>query len=160
METPQIKTTRILDAQGIAYRVLPHAAPVFTVADAAAARGVAAAEMVKSLLLRERGGRYVMACVTGAARLDLQAVRACLPPDWKRLQFATAAEIAAVTGYPQGAVNPIGLPAAVPVIMDVAVAACAQVNISRGDPLAGLELDPHDLIRVTGARLAAIAAAA
>lgn len=158
MSTPETKTTRILDEHAIAYRVLPHAAAVFTVAEAAAARGVPAGEMVKSLLLSDRAGRYVMACVLGDARLDVHAVRACLPPEWKRLHFAAPAEIAAVTGYPQGAVNPIGLPAGVPVLMDVAVAACAHVNISRGDPLAGLELDPHDLIRITGARLAQIAA--
>jgi prolyl-tRNA editing enzyme YbaK/EbsC (Cys-tRNA(Pro) deacylase) len=115
--------------------------------------------MVKSLLLSDRHGRYVMACVNGDARLDVHAVRACLSEEWKRLHFADAAEIAAVTGYPQGAVNPIGLPANVPVIMDVAVAACTRVNISRGDPLAGLELDPRDLIHVTGARIAVIAAA-
>jgi hypothetical protein len=93
--------------------------------------------MVKSLLLTDGTGHYVMACVLGNARLDVHAVAACLPPEWKRLHFAAPAEIAAVTGYPQGAVNPIGLPGDVPVIMDVAVAACVRVNISRGDPLAG-----------------------
>jgi hypothetical protein len=31
------------------------------------------------------------------------------------------------------------------------------VNISSGDPMAGLELDPSDLIRIAGAHLAPIA---
>ena len=46
----------------------PHSEPVFTVAAAAAQRGVVAEEMVKSILLREsRSDRYTMACVLGPA---------------------------------------------------------------------------------------------
>jgi len=44
----------------------------------------------------------------------------------------------------------------VPVLFDEAIAACARVNISSGDPTLGLELDPQDLLRVAGARLARI----
>jgi prolyl-tRNA editing enzyme YbaK/EbsC (Cys-tRNA(Pro) deacylase) len=97
-----------------------------------------------------------MACVTGDAQLDPQAVRALLPPDWKRLTFASAGEIRAVTGCEQGAVAPLGLPADVPVVFDQAIAERARVNISSGDPLAGLELDPQALLRLAGARLGRI----
>ncbi len=151
------KITDLLDAHGIAYRILPHREPVFTVEAAVAQRGVPKEEMIKSILLRDREGRYVMACVTGEAQLDPQAVRACLPPEWKRLSFASAEEIQHITGCVQGAVAPLGLPEDVPVIFDEAVARCAKVNISSGDPRAGLELDPHDLIAVAHATLAAIA---
>ncbi len=148
--------TELLDRNGVAYRVLAHQEPVYTVEAAAAQRGVPVDEMVKSILLRDREGRYVMACVTGDAQLDPRAVRAHLPPDWKRLSFAAAQEIEAVTGCVQGAVAPLGLPAGVWVVFDAAIARRARVNISSGNPLAGLELDPHDLIRLAGARLASI----
>jgi prolyl-tRNA editing enzyme YbaK/EbsC (Cys-tRNA(Pro) deacylase) len=117
-------------------------------------------EMVKSILLREKNGqRYVMGCVTGHVRLDPKAVRTYLSvaEAWKRLTFATAEEIRQVTGYVQGAVAPLCLPDNIPVIFDVAIAQCQKVNISSGDPLAGLELDTQDLIRLTGAQLAPIA---
>lgn len=160
--TAMIKTpiTELLDAHSIAYRLLPHSEPVFTVEAAAAQRGVVKEEMVKSILLREKkGNRYVMACVTGNARLNPQAVRSHLPEadNWKRLTFAAAAEILAVTGCVQGAVAPLCLSAHLPVIFDTAIARCRKVNISSGDPMAGLELDPQDLIRLSGARLAPIA---
>ena len=155
------KATRLLAAAGVAYRLLPHTRPVFTVAEAAEQRGVVAEEMVKSILLREsRSRRYVMACVLGPARLDHRAVRAALGADWGRLTFAGDEEIAAVTGYPKGAVNPLALPATVPVIFDAPIAGCRRVNISTGDLLFGLELDAADLIRLAGARLAAISAPA
>lgn len=149
--------TRLLDGNGVPYRVLAHREPVYTVDAAVAQRGVPVEQMVKSILLRDREGRYVMACVTGDAQLDPQAVRAVLPPDWKRLSFASADEIRSVTGCVQGAVAPLGLPASVRVIFDAAIARQARVNISSGDPVAGLELDPQDLIRLAGARLASIA---
>ena len=60
----------MLDAQGIEYRLLPHTEPVFTVEAAARQRGVILETMVKSILLRDKQGCYVMACVTGDARLD------------------------------------------------------------------------------------------
>jgi prolyl-tRNA editing enzyme YbaK/EbsC (Cys-tRNA(Pro) deacylase) len=111
-------------------------------------------------LLRDKKGHYVMACVLGDARLDTKAVRAQLPRDWKRLYFANAEEIEAMTGCVQGAVAPLGLPDEVPVIFDPAIAEQETVNISSGHPMAGLELDPEDLIRAAGARLAPISATA
>jgi prolyl-tRNA editing enzyme YbaK/EbsC (Cys-tRNA(Pro) deacylase) len=154
----QIKTkiTDLFDSLSIRYRVLPHSEPVFTVEAAAAQRGVVKEEMVKSILLKDREGRYVMACVPGEGKLDPQAVRAVLGEPWKRMSFATAEEIRAVTGYVQGAVAPLCLPEGVPVVMDTAFASLQNCNISSGDPLAGLELAAADLIRACGATLAVI----
>jgi Cys-tRNA(Pro)/Cys-tRNA(Cys) deacylase len=157
MNVPQTKVIHILDANNITYRLLPHSEPVFTVEAAARQRGVVKEEMVKSILLRDKDGRYVMACVTGDARLDPKAVRAHLPNEWRRLSFATADEILAVTGCVQGAVAPLGLPDGVPVVFDQAIAGFEKVSISSGDPMAGLELDPQDLIKVAGGQLAHIA---
>jgi Cys-tRNA(Pro)/Cys-tRNA(Cys) deacylase len=150
--------TDLLEQNGIFYRLLPHAEPVFTVLAAAAQRGVLKEEMVKAILLREKTGekRYVMACVLGHRRLDPQAVRRALPADWRRLTFARGDEITAVTGFIQGAVAPICLPANLPVVFDNEIAQCRQVNISSGNPLAGLELDPADLQILAGARFASI----
>ena len=157
MSVPRTKVLDILDAQHVPYRLLPHREPVFTVEAAAQQRGVVKEEMVKSILLRDRDARYVMACVIGAVRVDPHAVRACLPSDWKRLRFATAEEILQVTGFVMGAVAPVGLPSDIPVFFDEAISRRRRVNISSGDPVLGLELDPHDLIRVANARLGRIA---
>ncbi len=148
----------LLDAAGVPYQLLPHGQPAYTVALAAATRGVSVETMVKSILLCDRDGRFAMACVPGDARVNPQAVRACLPPDWKRLRFASAAEILAVTGCVQGAVAPLGLPPDVPVFFDEALAALPRVSISSGDPMLGLELDSATLLRLSGARLVHIAA--
>jgi Cys-tRNA(Pro) deacylase len=157
MSVIDTKVTRLLESKKVPYRLLPHDEPVYTVAAAAAQRGVIRSEMVKSILLRDKNRRYVMACVTGDARLDPKAVRAHLGDEWQRFSFASAEEIYQVTGYVQGAIAPLCLPEDVPVIFDEAIARCQKVNISSGDPMAGLELDPQDLKRLAGAQQASIA---
>jgi prolyl-tRNA editing enzyme YbaK/EbsC (Cys-tRNA(Pro) deacylase) len=152
------RVTQLLDSFGINYRLLPHAEPVYTVAMAAAQRGVVLQEMVKSILLRERRShRFVMACVTGDSRLDPKAVRDHLPGTWKRLSFASSEEILNITGYVQGSVAPLCLPIYLPVIFDEALARCTKVNISSGDPMAGIELAASDLIQLSKAIIAPIA---
>ncbi len=159
MGIPNTTITKILDTNKIDYRVLPHSEPVFTVEAAAKQRGVVEEEMVKSILLRDKEEHYVMACLQGSDRVDPKAVRAHLPEGWKRLRFATAAEIFNITGCVQGAVAPVGLPDDVPVIFDKGIELLKKVSISSGDPMAGLELAPKDLIEIAGARLAPIAEA-
>lgn len=146
MKSPSTAAIRLLEAHGITYRLLPHAEPVFTVEAAARQRGVPVEEMVKSILLRDKVGHHVLACVLGHARVRPQAVRLLMPDDWRRLSFADGDEITAITGYVQGAVAPLGLPQNVPVIFDSAIARCDTVNISSGDPMAGLELNAADLV--------------
>jgi Cys-tRNA(Pro)/Cys-tRNA(Cys) deacylase len=150
------RITDLLDRHNIPYRVLPHSEPVYTVEAAAQQRGVSVEEMVKSILLRDKKRRYVMACIPGNARLDPKAVRSHLPEGWKRLSFASSAEVLAVTGCVQGAVAPLGLPPDLPLIIDEAIAGLNHVNISSGDPMAGLELDAGDLIAISDAQLAPI----
>ena len=93
--------------------------------------------MVKSILLRDASGRFVMACVPGASRVDPKAVQAALGDGWRRLHFASGDEILAVTGCVQGAVSPIGLADGVPALFDEAMGRLARCNISSGDPLCG-----------------------
>ena len=157
MTTVRTKIIDLLDAQKIGYRLLQHSEPVFTVEEAAAQRGVSKDEMVKSILLRDKDEHYVMACVLGYSRVNPKAVRTYVPSEWRRLSFATAEEILSVTGCVQGAVAPLGLPDSVPVIFDAAITQCQKVNISSGDPAAGLELNTQDLIKAADPQIAAIA---
>lgn len=154
LDTP---VTRLLDAHQIPYRVLAHSEALFTVAEVAAQRGVRIDEIVKSILLRDKKGKFVMACVTGECRVDPKAVRACMPAEWKRLSFASPEQVLAITGYVKGAVTPLGLPEELPVIFDRAIASRQMVNLSSGNLHAGVELEPGALIRLAGARLADIA---
>jgi Cys-tRNA(Pro)/Cys-tRNA(Cys) deacylase len=158
MPIPSTPVTRALEAAAVPYRVLLQRAPALTVESAASARGVAPREMVKSLLLREKkgAGRFVLACLPGDRQLDLKAVRASLGEGWRRLCFASDAELFEQTGLRRGAVAPVALRTDLPILFDPSIATRALVNISSGDPSAGVELDARALITLTGARLAPI----
>ena len=68
-DTFRTRITDILDAHGIVDRLLRYRVAVFTVERAAAQRARwVLEEMVKSILLRDASGRFVMVCVPGALR--------------------------------------------------------------------------------------------
>lgn len=142
---------RILDELGIAFRMLPHKRIAKTVPLAAAERQVPVEQMVKCILLKDKAGKFVLACLTGEADLDVQRVREHVS-GYSRLSFASPEEIAAVTGYELGSVAPFSLRREIPVVLDAAVEACARVNISSGDPRLGLELDCAGLLRALDGR--------
>ena len=152
------RTLRLLDQQGVSYRLLPASEPVYTVEAAARQRGVVREEIVKSILLKDAEGRYAMACVTGEARVDPRRVRAELAGSWSRFHFANSDEIVAVTGCPMGAVTPVGMPESVPVLFDEAIMALPRVSISSGDLTLGIELSPSDLHEIAKAHVARIRA--
>lgn len=140
---------QILDASHVDYRMLPHKRIAKTVQLAAAERRVAVTEMVKCILLKDKGGKFALACLTGEADLDVQRVRHYLP-DHSRLSFASPDEIRSVTGYELGSVAPYSLRADIPLVLDQSVTHHQRVNISSGDPRLGLELASADLIRTLG----------
>ena len=142
---------RILDASHAGFRMLPHKRIAMTVPLAAAERQVPVEEMVKCILLKDKAGKFVLACLTGEADLDVQRVREHVP-GYARLSFASPEEITAITGYELGSVAPFSLRAAIPVVMDEALERCERVNISSGDPRLGLELARTELMRCLGDR--------
>lgn len=142
---------RILDAAQVEFKMLPHKRIAKTVQLAAAERQVAVTEMIKCILLKDKNGKFALACLTGEADLDVQRVRNYLP-EYSRLSFASPDEIRSVTGYELGSVAPFSLRADVPLVVDQTVKHCAHINISSGDPRLGLELASADLMRTLGVR--------
>ena len=149
----------LLKENNIPHKILPHDEPVFTIETAAQQRDVAAETMVKSILLRESRKdtpRYAMSCVPGHLPVHPQAVRAVLPPEWKRLTFASKEEITAVTTYIMGAVSPLCLPPDIPIVFDETFTQITAVSISSGDPEFGIELATSDLIHLVNPIIAPI----
>ena len=97
--------------------------------------------MVKSILLCDRSRPLRHGVRAGREpRVIPKAVQAALGAGWRRLHFASADEILAVTGCVQGAVTPIGLPDDVPVIFDKAIGRLAPATSAAAIRCAGLEL--------------------
>ncbi|RLJ02087.1 MAG: hypothetical protein DRP10_02340 [Candidatus Aenigmatarchaeota archaeon] len=144
MSIMETKITQLLDSKGIKYRLLPHEKPVFTCEDAAKERNVPLDEMIKCILLVDKKKNYFLVCITSEKRVDTEKVREMM--NCKRLSFASEQEIEEILGYKIGAIPPLLLKTEVPILFDNAIMKKDKVNISSGDPKAGLELNPRDLI--------------
>ncbi len=140
------KITELLDSRGIPYRVLEHQKEVFTCEEAARERNVPLDEMVKCILLRDKTGKHLLACLAADKRLD--ARKAAAVANCKRLSFASPKEIEDALGYRMGAIPPLLLKTPVLVVFDAGISKKEKVNISSGNARAGIELRASDLAKL------------
>ena len=118
-----------------------------TVALAAAAHGVAPAQIAKTLSLR-LNGEPILVVMGGEARLDNRKFKDRFAAKAKMLD---AAEVEAATGHPVGGVCPIGLARPLKVYADVSLRAFEVVVPAAGDTHAALRIAPERLAELAGA---------
>lgn len=151
----QTHAIRELDTRGIPYRLLVQAHKAKNVEQAAVERGVAARQVVKTLLVRRPDEKHVLALVRGDQRLSLKKLARSVGV--KSLEMAPEADVPRITGYQIGAVAPLGLRRQdVPIFVDEHILEEERVSISAGRHDAGLELDTRDLIRAVSGQVADI----
>jgi prolyl-tRNA editing enzyme YbaK/EbsC (Cys-tRNA(Pro) deacylase) len=124
--------------------------------DAARAVGCAVGAIAKSLVFRAAAGdRPVLAVASGAHRVD----PARLAEAAGGVRRADADWVRAVTGFAIGGVAPVGHLCPPLVLLDDALWAFEQVWAAAGAPDAVFATTPDDLVRLTGGRRLALAAA-
>jgi len=121
--------------------------------EAAEVLGLAPEQVLKTLLASV-DGRLVVAVVPVAGQADLKAVAAAV--GGKRATMAEPAEAERATGYVVGGISPIGQRRPHPTILDDSALGFGTVYVSGGRRGLDLGLSPEDLVRVTGAVVAAI----
>jgi Cys-tRNA(Pro) deacylase len=140
----QTYVTDYLDGKKVPYRLKRHQRPVFTSEEAAAQRGVRLSQIVKTMLLSNKKGQTVVAILPGHKRLDAKELRK--KAGVKDLQFMDRKAIEEQTSMVVGAIAPVGGPLqGLPMFVDPDVFAETLVDISSGDPSAGVELKSADL---------------
>jgi len=149
------RAIRELDERCIPYKLLVQAHKARNVEQAAAERGVAARQVVKTLLVRRLDSKHVIAIVRGDQRLSLKKLARVVGV--KKLEMAPEPDVPRITGYQIGAVAPLGLRRTdVPIYADQHILEEPRVSISAGRHDAGLELASEDLIRATNGQVADI----
>src|SRR5215218_9363393 len=104
-----------LQAAGLAHRVIRHG-PVRSLNEAAEARGVAPAEVVKTLVVRRGGDDFLFVLVPGDRTISWPKLRGLL--GFSRLSMPDAATAKEATGYERGTITPFGSTRPWPVIAD------------------------------------------
>ena len=120
--------------------------------EAAAKTGVDPARVFKTLVVSQDGALSV-AVVPVAAQLDLRAFG-------KRAALADRAAAERATGYVLGGISPLGQRKRLPTLLDRSAFGHATIFVSAGRRGLEIELAPDDLVRLTGARVAAVASGA
>lgn len=139
-----------ITASGIAAEILPVAVETPTVPAAAAALGVAPAQIIKSLLFLIRD-QPVLVIASGDRLVDRGVLAARFGVGKKQIKLADAETVLRLTGYPAGGVPPFGHPTPLLTLLDRGVLAWAAVYGGGGDDRTLLRVAPDELARVTGA---------
>ncbi|RFU36885.1 Cys-tRNA(Pro) deacylase [Actinomadura logoneensis] len=121
---------------------------------AADALGIAHDRIFKTLLA-EVDGALTVGVVPVSSTLDLKALAAAA--GGKKARMADPHDAERATGYVVGGISPLGQRKRLPTVIDESVSALETVYVSAGRRGLQIELAPADLIRLTAARLAAIA---
>ena len=119
-----------------------------TVATAAAAHGVEAGRIAKTLAFRLGDGRVVLLVARGDARIDNRRFKDA----FGRGKMLPAQEVEAITGHPVGGVCPFGLATPLPVYADVSLQAFDEVLPAAGGVHTAVRVAPLELARIVDAR--------
>ena len=119
------------------------------------ALGVPPERVFKSLVTDVDGGLTV-AVVPVTGELDLKALAVAV--GGKRAALADRAVAERATGYVRGGISPLGQRRALPTVVDASALAHPTVYVSAGRRGLQVQLAPADLVALTGAVTAPIAA--
>jgi len=150
--------TRMLDARKIPYRVFELPAEKLGAVETARLIGVSPDLVYKTIVvLREKGGKPLLAVIPGNHTVDLKALAAFIGE--KKLKLPTQREAESLTGLQAGGISPLALiNRGYQVVLDSAALAHPEIHISGGQRGLNLRLPVRAIIELTRARTAAISA--
>ena len=137
------------DAHGLDYQVTRHGA-VGSLEQAAAARGLVPAQIVKTMVVRVKDGDHRFVLVPGDREIAWPKLRSLLGVN--RLSMPSADVALDVTGFVRGTITPLGSRTPLPVIADERVT--GVVSIGGGAHGVALTVDASALVAALGATLA------
>ncbi|PKQ68982.1 aminoacyl-tRNA deacylase [Labilibaculum manganireducens] len=148
---------RILDRAKIEYEIIDYDLdPIELGAERVAEKtGQHIQFIFKTLVLTGDKTGTIVACIPGASELDLKAFAALSGN--KKCAMVPMKNIQELTGYIRGGCSPLGMKKDYPIFMDMSALKLDYVLISAGIRGKQLKLNPHDLLKVSGAVTGAIA---
>lgn len=123
------RAARALTDSGIEHTITRHGM-VRSLEEAAAARGVAPAAIIKTLVVRRGPDDHLFVLVPGDRQISWPKLRALL--EINRISLPDKDVAREVTGYERGTITPFGSLTALPVIADVSMAG-RTVSIGAGE---------------------------
>ena len=142
---------RAADQAGLRYRVINHG-PVGSLPEAARARGVEPADVVKTIVVRRSGtDEFLFVLIPGDRTISWPKLRTLLKVS--RLSLPEPAVARNATGYEPGTITPFGSREPWPVVADERIAG-REITLGAGEPGVAIVASADDIIDALGARLA------
>jgi prolyl-tRNA editing enzyme YbaK/EbsC (Cys-tRNA(Pro) deacylase) len=148
---------RALDAAGAEGEIRVLATPVPSAAAAAEQLGCEVGAIANSLVFTAGDG-VVLVLASGVHRVDPGRVAVHLGVAKRRVKRADPETVLRATGQRVGGVAPVGHPAPLPCVVDVALTAYPTVWAGAGDENAMFPTTADELVALTGGTLLAVAA--
>lgn len=143
------RVARVLVDRGVKGPFRQFDASTKTARDAADALGVDVGAIASSLVFLADGAPFVL-LKSGSFRVDVDILRSVMVANVVRM--ATPDEVRAATGQAIGGVSPVGWPAALPVLIDVALRDFPVLYAACGTGNAVFATTFDELVFLTGAR--------
>jgi len=142
---------RLLDEAGVSYRLVHYDVDEADLSAETVARkiGLPDAQVFKTLAVRGDKTGVLLALIASGTELDLRALAAASGN--KSCDLLPLKEVQPVTGYVRGGVSPLGAKKRLPVFLDRAALAYAEISLSAGVRGTQMLLAPADLLRMTQA---------
>jgi prolyl-tRNA editing enzyme YbaK/EbsC (Cys-tRNA(Pro) deacylase) len=157
MDAPSPSVARVreaLGARGFDHEIVNLPGSARTSAEAARQVGCDVAQIAKSLVFRGRtSGHAVLVIASGANRVDERKVEALVA---EPVEKADAAFVRERTGFAIGGVAPVGHAAPLTTILDEDLLGWPEIWAAAGHPSTVFRLTPHELVRLTGGRVASV----
>jgi Cys-tRNA(Pro)/Cys-tRNA(Cys) deacylase len=135
--------SRVLTSLGIPHRVFQHTGPIHSLEQAASERGQTPRQVVRSILFRLSEDEFLMILVAGPAQIPWGWLRKLL--NQNRMTMANDEEVLQITGYPPGAVSPIGLKTLVRILADRRIFEQNEISLGSGQRGVAILLASEDL---------------
>jgi Cys-tRNA(Pro) deacylase len=140
------------EALGVAHRVIRHG-PVRSLAEAAKARGVAPADVVKTMVVRRGEDDFLFVLVPGDRAISWPKLRKVLGVNRLSLPDAEAARQA--TGYERGTITPLGSTRSWPVVADDRLRG-REITLGAGEHGVALAVNADEILLALDASMADI----
>ncbi len=147
MSTPALDALAVAN---VAHRVIEYG-PVRSVAEAATARGVEPADVVKTLVVRRGDDDYVFVLTPGDRTISWPKLRDLLGA--RRLSMPTADVAKRATGYERGTITPFGSAGSWPVIADERLRG-RTITLGAGRHGLAVAVDADEALRALEAQVA------
>lgn len=143
------KAIEAADQLGLSYEVTRHGR-VNSLEEAAAARGIEPASLIKTIVVRLSDDDYRFVLVPGDREIAWPKLRALLGVN--RISMPDKDTAFAVTGYVRGTITPLGSTHAWPVVADERIT--GTISLGGGDHGVGLTVNAEDLVKALDATVA------